>query len=78
MLAPFVLNLLISCSCSYWPDGPVTRFRPGSASRGVLIPADSQRKAESGQRLDHAALTACTSCGTSGEWLWKIDHPELN
>jgi hypothetical protein len=79
MLAPFVLNLLISCSLlllAGWTGDTI------SAWVGVARRTDAsnraQRKAENGRRLDHTGMTACTSCGASGEWLWKIDHPELN
>jgi hypothetical protein len=69
MLAPFVLNLLISCSLlllAGWTGDTISAW-VGVARRTDT--RDSQRNIESARRLDHAALTACTSCGTSGEWL---------
>ncbi len=78
MLAPFVLNLLIACSLVLlvgWTGDTISTWV------GVVRRSDTgeaQRNAESRRRIDRATLTACTSCGTSGEWLWKIDHPELN
>jgi hypothetical protein len=79
MLGPFVLNLLISCSLlllAGWTGDTIATW-VGVARRSD-VSSKAQRKVETGRRLDHAALTACTSCGTSGDWMWKIDHPELN
>ena len=79
MLAPFVLNLLISCSLlllAGWTGDTISSWI--AVARHTGDAPESQRNGESRRRIDHAALTACTSCGTSGEWLWKIDHPELN
>jgi len=78
MLAPFVLNLLVSCSLlllAGWTGDVISNWV--AIARGAAA-GNSQEKVESRRRIDHAALTACTSCGTSGEWFWKIDHPELN
>ena len=78
MLAPFVLNLLISCSLlllAGW-SGDVISSWVAVARRTDT--RESQRNVDSRRRIDHAALTACTSSGMSGEWLWKIDTPELN
>jgi hypothetical protein len=78
MLAPFVLNLLITCSLlllAGWTGDTIVSW-VGAARRTDT--RESLRIAESGRRIDHATLTACTSSGMSGEWLWKIDHPELN
>jgi hypothetical protein len=69
MLAPFVLNLLISCSLlllAAWTGDTISAWV--SVARRTDASSTAQRKAENGRRLDHAALTACTSCGTSGEW----------
>ena len=69
MLAPFVLNLLISCSLlllAGWTVDTISNW-VGAARRTQT--RQSQRIAESGLRIDHAALSACTSCGTSGYWL---------
>jgi hypothetical protein len=77
MLAPFVLNLLITCSLlllAGWTGDTISNW-VGAARRTDT--RESQPDAETGRRIDHATLTACTSCGTSGEWLWKIDHREL-
>jgi hypothetical protein len=79
MLAPFVLNMLISCSLlllAGWTGDTISNWV--GVARRTDVSSKAPRKVESGRRLDHAALTACTSCGMSGEWLWKTDHPELN
>jgi hypothetical protein len=78
MLAPFVLNLLISCILLLlvaW-TGDVISTWVGTARR--TDSHQSQRTVERGRGIDHAALTACTSSGTSGEWLWKFDSAERN
>ena len=69
MLAPFVLNLLISCSLlllAAWTGDTISAWV--GAARRTNASSTAQQKAENGRRLDHAALTACTSCGTSGDW----------
>jgi hypothetical protein len=78
MLAPFVLNLLISCSLLLlvaW-TGDVISTWVGIARR--TDSHESQRTVERGRRIDHAVLTACTPSGTSGEWLLKFDRSERN
>jgi hypothetical protein len=78
MLAPFVLNLLISCSLlllAAWTCDVIST-RVGIARR--TDSHESQRTVELGRRIDHAVLTACTPSGTSGEWLWKLDSSERN
>ena len=78
MLAPFVLNLLISCSLlllAAWTCDVISTW-VGIARR--TDSHESQRTVELGRRIDHAVLTACTPSGTSGEWLWKFDSSERN
>jgi hypothetical protein len=78
MLAPFVLNLLITCSLlllAGWTGDTISTW-VGAARR--TDNRELQRIAESGRRIDHTTLSACAPCGTSGDWLWKIDRPELN
>jgi hypothetical protein len=70
MLAPFVLNLLISCSLlllAAWTGDTISAWV--GVARRTNANSTAQQEAENGRRLDHTALTACTSCGTSGEWL---------
>ena len=79
MLAPFALNLLISCSLlllAGWTGDTISAWV--GVARRASASSMAQRNAENRQRLDHSALTACTSCGTSGDWLRKIDRCELN
>ena len=78
MLAPFVLNMLISCSVlllAGWTGDVISAWINGARHTDA---SELPRSVADRRRIDHAALTACTSCGTSGEWLWKIDAPELN
>jgi hypothetical protein len=78
MLAPFVLNLLISCVLlllAAWTAEVISTW-VGLARRADSH--DSRRTVERGRRIDHAALTASTPSGTSGEWLWKFNSSERN
>jgi hypothetical protein len=70
MLAPFVLNLLISCSLillAAWTGDTISGWI--GVARRTNASSTAQQKAENGRPLDHTALTACTSCGTRGDWL---------
>lgn len=77
MLAPFILNMLISCSLlllAGWTGDVISSWVGDARRAGAHEP---QRNVDIRRRIDHAALTACTSSGLSGEWLWKIDSSEL-
>jgi hypothetical protein len=78
MLAPFVLNLLIGCSLlllAGWTGDTISTWTDAARRADDR---DSQGNVETRRRIDHAALSGCTSCGASGDWLWKIDPREVN
>lgn len=78
MLAPFVLDLLIACTLMLlagWASDVMGRWI------GVARPASSTAAPTAlGQcrQIDRDGFTVCEFCGMSGDWLFKLDHPERN
>ncbi len=78
MLAPFVQELLITCTfllLAGWANDVLVRWigyarHGGSAAAPMGL---DQRR-----RTDRDGLTACGACGMSGDWLFKLDHSERN
>jgi hypothetical protein len=78
MLAPFVLDLLIACTLMLlagWVGDVMARWI------GIARHADpSAASVALNQRrgIDPKRLAVCEFCEMSGDWLFKLDHPERN
>jgi hypothetical protein len=78
MLAPFVTDLLLACTfllMAGWANEAIARWigvsrRTSSAT--VPAPVGDRRT------FDRDDYMVCGSCGLSGDWLFKLDHPERN
>jgi hypothetical protein len=76
MLAPFVQDLLIACTLMLlvgWVGDVMGRW---IGVAGHARSAATSANIDSRRRLSGNAFTVCGSCGSSGDWVFNIDHSE--
>lgn len=78
MLAPFVLDLLIACTLMLlagWVGDVIARWIGVVRHSGsTAAPAALNLK----HGIDRNRLPDCEFSGMSGDWLFKLDHPDQN
>jgi hypothetical protein len=76
MLAPFVTDLLIACTfllLAGWANEVAAGWLGVARQTGSR---DAHGVFNRRRRIDDDGLSVCGSCGLSGDWLFKLDHPE--
>jgi hypothetical protein len=77
MLAPFVLDLLIACTLMLlagWVCDVMARWLGVARHTG----SSAERAVVDQHGIDHNRLSFCEFCGMSGDWLFKLEHPDRN